>query len=381
MRILIDATPLLLRSAGVKTFVYHWLSHLKTQSVNDRISAFPFLNHPGKLEHWKSVSGPLATRARLDFLGLVNNRHSPLLDLLLGRRYDLFHVSQQLLKPPGKCAFTATIYDMTCWLTPEMHTDSNVAATKQYADRILRRANGLIAISECTRNDAVRILGLREDSIQVIYPGVSDAYFQVTQSAIDRVLQQYALPERYLLFVGCVEPRKNLAGVLDAWELLPLSMRADCQLIAAGPLGWEKSEMTARLLRGGKEAGKAGDIRYLGYVPEEDLPAVMAGATGFIYPSYYEGFGLPVIQAMAVGTPVITSTVSSLPEIAGDAALLVNPRCAGEIGDAMRQVLSSSSLREEMRTRGIRRAGQFRWNYCAQQSLSFFHRVAGSGRG
>ena len=369
MRILIDATPLLLRSAGVKTFVYYWLSHLKKQSANDCISAFPFLRDLGKLDHRKSVSGRLATRARLDLLGLLNVRESHVLDLLLGRRYDLFHASQQLRNPPRKCRFTATIYDMTCWLMPEMHTDANVFATKQYAERVLRHANGLIAISECTRNDAVRILGLREDFIQVIYPGVSDAFFQITESDIERTRQRYALPERYLLFVGCVEPRKNLAGVLDAWELLPLSMRDDCQLIAVGLLGWEKNETTARLLQGRR------GIRYLGYVPEEDLPAIMAAATGFVYPSHYEGFGLPVIQAMAAGTPVITSNVSSLPEIAGDAALFVNPRCAGEISDAVRQVLSSASLCQGMRARGIKRAERFRWDACAKQSLSFFHKV------
>ena len=248
-------------------------------------------------------------------LGLLNIRENHVLDLLLGRRYDVFHASQQLRNPPTKCRLTATVYDMTCWLMPEMHTDANVVATKQYGDRVLRRANGLIAISECTRNDTVRILGLREDSIEVIYPGISDAYFDVSESDIEGAQQKYALPERYLLFVGCVEPRKNLGGVLDAWDLLPVGVRKDCELIVAGPLGWEKNETTARLLAGGK------GIRYLGYVPEEDLPGVMAGATGFVYPSYYEGFGFPVAQAMAAGTPVITSNVSCLPEIAGEAAL------------------------------------------------------------
>ena len=213
---------------------------------------------------------------------------------------------------------------------------------------------------------------MREEQIQVIYPGVSDAFFEVTESAIELAQQTYSLPERYILFVGCVEPRKNLTGVLDAWDLLPASMRNECQLIAAGLLGWEKSETTARL------QGR-NDIRYLGYVPEEDLPAVMAGATGFIYPSYYEGFGFPVVQAMAAGTPVITSNVSSLPEIAGDAALFVNPRNVGEISDAMRQVLSSSSLCEGMRSRGIQRAEQFRWDNCAKQSLYFFEKVVGRG--
>ncbi len=369
MRILIDATPLLVRSAGVKNFVYYWLLHLMRQSVKDHIAVFPFLRDLGKLDHQESVSGQLATRARLRLVGFLNGPDSHALDLLIGRRYDLFHASQQLRNLPNKCKVTATIYDMTCWLMPEMHTAANVAATKEYAERVLRPANGLIAISESTRNDAVRILGLREDSIRVIYPGVSDAFFQVTKSDIERIRQKYAMPERYLLFVGCVEPRKNLAGVLDAWGLLPLSMRADCQLIVVGPLGWENSETTARLLKGD------GGIRYLGYVPEEDLPAVMGGATGMVYPSYYEGFGFPVAQAMAAGTPVITSGVSSLPEVVGDAALLVNPHRTGEITDAIRQVLCFSTICQELRNKGTQRAKQFRWSACAENSLSFFHDI------
>jgi alpha-1,3-rhamnosyl/mannosyltransferase len=369
MRILIDATPLLLRSAGVKNFVYYWLSNIRNQSLDDDISAFPFFGDLGRLDHEESISGKMATRARLKLVSILNARENHILDLLLGRRYDVFHASQQLRNPPRKCPFTATVYDMTCWLVPEMHTNANVAATKEYAERILRRANGLIAISECTRDDAVRILGLQEDSIQVIYPGVSEKYFQIKQEEVKKARQKYELSACYFLFVGCVEPRKNVAGILNAWGLLPPSMRGDCELIIAGPLGWEKTENTARVLAGNDR------VRYLGYVPEEDLPSLIAGATGLLYPSFYEGFGFPVAQAMAAGTPVITSNVSCLPEIAGDAALLVNPRNAGEISDAMRQIFSSSSLRTEMRTRGIQRARRFRWNECARQSLSFFQKV------
>ena len=142
MRILMDASPLLLRSAGVKTLLYYWLSQLKKQSVNDCVSAFPFLCDLGILDHRKSITGPLATRARLDLLGLVNIRNSPVLDLLLRQRYDVFHTSQQLRNPPGKCKFTATIYDMTCWLMPEMHDEANVLATKEYTERVIRKADG-----------------------------------------------------------------------------------------------------------------------------------------------------------------------------------------------------------------------------------------------
>ena len=375
MRILVDATPVLLRSTGVKNFVYHWLLHLKAEAPPDFVSAFPSLRKLGHLDHLQSTLGRLPTLTRLLFVNFANIRGNRSLDLLLDGRCDVFHASHHLVNPPRKPKLTATIFDMTCWLMPEMHTARNVTATKRYAERILRRADGLIAISESTRNDAVRILGLREDTIQVIYPGVSQAFFETSDAARERVRQTYGMRKPYLLFVGCVEPRKNLANVLDAWDLLPPALRRDMELVVAGPLGWNSDRLALRLRQPGT------GIRYLGYLPEEDLPAVMAEASVFLYPSYYEGFGFPVLEAMAAGTPVITSNISSLPEIAGGAALLVDPNSAGEIADAVRQILLSPGLAERLHTCGVKRAGQFQWSECARQSLAFFQRISSSGQG
>jgi alpha-1,3-rhamnosyl/mannosyltransferase len=245
-----------------------------------------------------------------------------------------------------------------------------VTATKRYADRILRHADGLIAISESTRSDAVRILGLPAERICVIYPGVSEAYFQPAQSAIERVRGAYGLQKPYLLFVGCIEPRKNLERVLDAWKALP-EVHRDFELIVAGPLGWDSERIAARLRL--PDTG----IRYLGYIPEEDLPAMLAGAAMLLYPSYYEGFGFPVVQAMAAGTPVVTSNGSSLAEIAGDAAVLVDPRSTGEIVEAIQQILFSPGMAQRLRACGRGRAQKFQWTDCARQSLQFFRKVAG----
>ncbi len=160
MRVLVDATPVLLPSAGVKNLMYYWLRHLQAEAREDTVSGFPALRDLGRLDHEHSTVGRLATLARLAFVNFSNIRGNRSLDLLLGR-YDVFHASQHLVNPPRRGKLTATIFDLTCWLIPEMHTPANVTATRRYAERILCRADGLIAISECTRNDAVRILGLR----------------------------------------------------------------------------------------------------------------------------------------------------------------------------------------------------------------------------
>jgi len=171
----------------------------------------------------------------------------------------------------------------------------------------------------------------------------------------------------YVLFVGTIEPRKNVDTLLDAWQSTRL--RDDFDLFIAGPVGWSAEKTVARL-----RAGVPG-VRYLGYVSEDELPGLTAGAAAFVYPSLYEGFGFPVAQAMAAGVPVITSNTSCLPEIAGEGAVLVDPRSPDEIAAAMKKTLTSPTLRDQLGRAGAARAQHYRWDECAQKSLEFFRRM------
>jgi glycosyltransferase involved in cell wall biosynthesis len=359
MRVSIDATPLLLRSAGVKTYVYYWTRNLQRLAGNHRLRLFPYLEAPEECVHDRSVLDRWPTLARLALMHLANASPIPILNPM-GAGLDIFHASHQLFRPPGNTKITATLYDMTCWLAPETHTPANIAAAKRFASSVLTRADGLIAISENTRADSIRILGLKPERIEVIYPGVAESFFGATATVREKP---------YILFVGTIEPRKNVAVLLDAYEQLSASLREEFDLVVAGPPGWGDQGALRRL-----QSGAAG-VHYLGYVPENDLPGLTAGATVFVYPSLYEGFGLPVAQAMAAGAPVITSNLSSLPEVGGDAAVLVDPRSAGELSAALRRMLLSPELRGELRGNGLRRANQYRWEVCARKSWEFFERV------
>jgi glycosyltransferase involved in cell wall biosynthesis len=357
MRILIDATPVLLRSAGVKTYMYHWIQHLWQQARNEQIVTFPKLVSMAALDHERSILSPAQTYPRLALLYLANVPGFPILNWIASKA-DIFHVSNQIRRPPLKKKLTATIYDMTCRLMPELHTEANVRADDSFSNNVLRRASRLIAISGNTRDDAVRLLKLDRDRIEVIYPGVPEVYFGAQARPAERP---------YVLFLGTIEPRKNLDTVLDAWSDFPL--KYDFDLVIAGATGWNSEKTLARL------ASRPTGVRYLGYVPEDELPGLTAGATALIYPSLYEGFGFPVAQAMAAGVPVITSNTSCLPEVAGDGALLVDPRSPAEIQSALEKLLTSPSLQQQLRTAGIARAQQYRWETCAQKSLDFFRRV------
>jgi alpha-1,3-rhamnosyl/mannosyltransferase len=360
MRIGIDATPLLLRSAGVKTWIWHWLNNLrKAAAEGDIVESFPAIGKTIRLVHEGSVLGPLATWPRLALLYALNAPGNVLLDRLT-RRFDVVHLSSQIRRLPRGTRVTATIYDMTCRLMPELHTEANVRADREFAERVLRHADRLIAISENTRRDATRLLGLPPEKIEVIYPGVADAFFDAKPLAASRP---------YVLFVGTIEPRKNVDTLLDAWAQLGPSLREEFELLVAGPEGWGAERTMARLRAG------AGGVRYLGYVSEQELPSLTAGATVFVYPSLYEGFGFPVAQAMAARVPAITSNLSSLPEVAAAGSVLVDPRSAGELHGGLELLLTSPSLRAKLARDGFRHAQEFRWETCARKSLQFFHRL------
>lgn len=368
MRIGIDATPLLLRSAGVKSYTYYWLASLRREAgERDAILAFPVPGPLGDLDHERSMAGFLRTAAGLAALHGLNASRLPWAFPGL----DVFHASTHWRNPPRRAKLTTTIHDMTCWLMPELHSKANVAVTRWVGENIAKRADGILAVSESTRRDAIRILNLDPGRIKVVYPGVPEPFFEVTAANVHAVRAKYGLERPYVLSVGTVEPRKNIPGLLAACAGLSATTREQYELVVAGPIGWADPATVAKV-RSVTEG-----VRYLGYVGEADLPGITAGATVLAYPSLYEGFGLPVAQAMAAGTAVLTSNVSSLPEIAGDAALLVDPRSSAEIRDGLERLLTSPSLRERLGAAGRLRARQFRWETAARSSLKWWRLLVG----
>jgi alpha-1,3-rhamnosyl/mannosyltransferase len=354
MRILIDATPVLLRSAGVKTYTYHWIQHLWHHAGNEQILTFPRLNELATLNHEASMLGPFRTYSQLGLVYLANLQGLPLLNWTTPK-VDVFHASNMVRNPPRKALLTATIHDLTSRLMPELHTPANIQADAGFAEKVLKGATGLIAVSENTRQDAIRLLGLKPDRIRAIHSGVPEVYFGA---------QARPSKQPYVFFLGTIEPRKNIDTLLDAWE--GFRLRNDFDLVIAGASGWSSEKTMARL--GSRIPG----VKYLGYVAEDELPGLTAGATAFVYPSLYEGFGFPVAQAMAAGVPVITSNTSCLPEIAGDGALLVDPRSPEELRSALERLLTSPSLQQQLRSAGLARAQEYRWEVCARKSLEFF---------
>jgi len=238
----IDCAPLLLRSAGVKTYLYHWMTALRELSPG-YIRTFLAPTDIRRLDH---DGGPWKHPAKVAALIAMNRLPAWGIDAFLPR-CDIFHISNQLRQPPGRGRLTATLHDLTPWIVPECHTPEMIAADKLFGEKVLRKADGIIAVSESTKRDAVRILGIDADRIRVIHLGVPGRYFNVTDDEKSRVSAIYRLARPYFLFVGTIEPRKNVDILLTAWANMPADFRAENDLVLAGAPGWRSEHTLNRL--------------------------------------------------------------------------------------------------------------------------------------
>lgn len=289
---------------------------------------------------------------------------------------DVFHTSDVLnFAPPGVKTVT-TIHDMTTRLFPEHHTAETIALQEEKFRFAREEADAIIAVSESTKRDAVRLLGLDPARVQVVYEGADPMFRPLPPEVVRAELARYGLePGGYLLHVGTVEPRKNLVRLVQAygavWEKRPLSTPP---LVLAGATGWFFREVFEEIER----LGLKEQMKFIGRVADVDLPALYNGALFLAYPSLYEGFGLPALEAMACGTAVLTSNVSSLPEVVEDAAILVDPTEVESIANGLQTLLDNTTLREQLERAGHQQAAQFSWKKAARSTLAVYQNVSSS---
>lgn len=279
------------------------------------------------------------------------------------------HYTRPLVLP---CASVVTFHDMTFFLFPHLHTRSKRLFFPRAILYSARKADALVAISESTRQDAIRLLGIPPHKIFTTPLGVSPDYRPVSEaSLLEEVRRRYRLPEKFILYVGLVEPRKNLPLLLKAYKSLT-RQRQDYPLVIVGRFGWMYEQVIRQIdLLELKEK-----VHFAGYVPAQDLPIVYNLADVFVYPSLYEGFGLPPLEAMACGTPVITTAVSSMPEHVGEAGILVPAQDEQALSQAILAVLGDQALREQLAILGPRQAARFTWKRTAQETLRVYQQLS-----
>jgi glycosyltransferase involved in cell wall biosynthesis len=314
----------------------------------------------------QDLFGPRAERRELRFPRLWT--HVALSWEMLSSPPDLLFVPSHVLPVIHPRCSVATIHDLGFHYYPEAHTlFQNVYL--RWSTRHNARASVLVlADSLATQQDLIRYYGLASSKIAVVYPGRDETLAPVTEPPLLAAMHdRYDLQQPYLLYVGTLHPRKNLVRLVQAYARFlsqPAGRAADPLLVLAGQKGWLYHEISDEVRR----LGLGERVRFTGFVPEQDLAALLSGALAFVFPSLYEGFGLPVVEAMACGTPVICSQSSSLPEVAGDAALLVDPLDTEALAAALVRVVGDEGLRRELVQRGFQQARQFSWQRCAWET-------------
>lgn len=286
-------------------------------------------------------------------------------------RPDLLHALAFVAPLITPCPFIITVYDLSFLRYPAAFRPVNRWYLQQFTAWSVNRAEAVIAISESTRQDVINLLGKPATQVHTVYCGADENFRPLPSAEIAAFKTRLGLPETFLLFVGTLEPRKNVEGLIRAYAIWRQQDPAAPPLVIAGGQGWYYQEIFALV----ETLNLQSHVHFPGYVPQNDLPLWYNAATMFVYPSHFEGFGLPVLEAMACGTPVITSTTSSLPEVAGEAGLLVNPAEPAALAEACQRVMAEADLRAEMRQQGLSRAAQFQWPKAAQETIEVYRTV------
>lgn len=285
----------------------------------------------------------------------------------------LFHATEHLLPPFRRVRTVLTVHDLIFERFPQYHRVKNYLYLHTAMPLFCRRADALIAISEVTKRDLVELYRIPPERIVVIPEAAASQFQPQPPEAVERARRRYSLPKRYLLTVGTIEPRKNLTRLAQACGPLFEEDLAEA-LIVVGARGWLEGEFFRYLA----ECPWRERIILLGHVADADLPALYAGAAVTIQPSLYEGFGLPILEAMACGSPVCASLASSLPEVGGEAALYFDPFVPEHMTDVVRLVLTDGALAEEMRRKGLERAKQYSWERTARQTIALYEQLLGA---
>jgi glycosyltransferase involved in cell wall biosynthesis len=274
--------------------------------------------------------------------------------------------------PPSRAPSVATIHDLSFLVAPQYAHPRLRAYLTAAVPRSLRRVSAVIAVSEQVRREVIEHYDLPAERVIAIPHGVTSGLAEPPEGQAQGTLARLGVREPYFLMVGTIEPRKNHLAALDAFALLA-SRHPDLSLVIAGRAGW----LAEPIMRAIHEAGARLPVRYLGPVADADLPALYARSVALVYPSWYEGFGLPVLEAMACGTVVITSEGGAPAEVAGDAALAVPPDRPEALAEAMERIVNDSALRGRLAKEGRRRAASFSWERAARQHLELYRRLAG----
>jgi len=368
VRIAIDARKL--HDFGIGTYIRNLLRQL---SRIDQATDYLLLCQERDLQMGADLGRNF--RTVIDRSGPYSAREQVSVPLVLGRKHvDLFHAPHYVLPPLTRCRSVVTIHDCIHLMFPQyLPNRFALAYARSSIWMAARKADRILTVSEASKRDILRFFDVPPEKITVIYNGIDDRFHvQPAEDEMVRVRERYQLQGEFVLYAGNVKPHKNLERLLDAFHQVRQGGLDHLKLVVIGD---EISKYT-ELRRAVHRLNLHKHVRFLGYMPDEMLAVLYRLAAVFVFPSLYEGFGLPPLEAMACGTPVVTSNVSSLPEVVGDAAVLVDPTDPSSIAEGIRQVLTDPALAARLRARGLARAAEFSWERSVAQIHAIYGEIA-----
>ena len=387
MKIAFDYTSAAGQRTGIGQYAYqlaHSLAVVDKENLYELFMLYPVTNYILKPDAG-DVDLPVAKNFHLRFrylplpLPLIHKLRAlriwPFNDYSLGGLdADIIHCTSYCvprLKRRTKKVLV-TIHDISTITHPECHTKLNIDYTGAAIKDGIEYGDAIVANSHYTKADLVNRLNIPEERVFVTRLAAHSIFKPVEDPVrLAATRAKHSLPEKYLLFVGSLEPRKNIKALLKAYAALPPVLTEEYRLVIAGGKGWKNTDIKTTI----DELKIEDKVHFPGYLSQDELRDVYSAATVFVYPSLYEGFGIPILEAMGCGVPVITSNVSSMPEVAGTAAKLVTPTDIEELSSAMESVLLSEELRAEMREEGLKRAAEFSWEKCARETLQVYKKL------
>lgn len=298
----------------------------------------------------------------------------PLLKSWSLRHYKnhIFHSPNYYL-PPGVKHSVATFHDLSVFHWPQFHPAGRVHLMQKELRKTVSRSSRLITDSFYTKRELIEFFDLSEDKITVAPLACNESFHPRLEEETQAILEQYRLQwRRFFLYTGTIEPRKNILTLLQAYDRLPGSIKLSFPLVISGYKGWENTELFRLFDKGERE----GWLKYLGFVSGKDLPVLYSAATSFVFPSVYEGFGLPVLEAMTSGTPVICSNATSLPEVVGDAALMHAPEDVETLTSYLQSMTEDAEKKQAMIASGLAQSRKFSWSLCADKTIEAYEQVA-----
>jgi glycosyltransferase involved in cell wall biosynthesis len=367
MRVGIDARLVHYRQAGISQYTMRLLEQLAAIDKEDEFTVFQSRRDGSKLvdqPNFRKRSVWTPPHHRLEQLLLPLE--------LAAADLDVLHSPDFIPPFRRNCKSVITVHDLNFLLYPEFLTPEAASYYGQI-DQAVRRCDHIIAVSESTKRDIIRLTGAPESKITVVYEAAHPIYTPLEdEQATRQTKERFGISCDFVLFVSTIEPRKNVPTLLHAYKQLLDNYRTDVDLVLAGEKGWLFQEVFTLV----RELSLQQRVHFLGRVSVEDLLGLYNAAQLLVHPAFYEGFGLPPLEAMACGTPVVASNTSAVPEIVGDAALLVDPTEIDEMTVAIWRLLSDPTLVRQMREKGLKRARLFSWRKAAEETLEIYRRLA-----